>query len=224
MSNRTSLAALCAVAATFSVAQADYVTSYTVTLDIGQPVTNIMLCEEGNGFGSMTWAFSASGDGTTELVNPFPTTEPVASSFLVGIVQDLPGDGSPDQKHAVLFMDDTAAQLSNNIAWGTLFRTTLEDQLIAAIELATSGQDWPIIQPGLDAVNAFTQGDAKNGILGPGGAVFSAWFATGGTFSVLAFSDGTVIGTGSSAVTFVPEPGALGGLLLGTYMLRRRRI
>lgn len=223
MSNRSICAALCAAAATLHVAHADYLTSYTVTLDIGKPVTNIMMYEEGDGFGGATWAFTANGMGTTELVNPFPKSWFPTSSFLVGIVQGLPGDGTPEQKHAVLFMDDTAAQLSNHIAWGTLFRTTLEDQLIAAIELATSGQDWPIIQPGLDAMGAYVGGDAKTGILGPGGAVFSAWFAPGGTFSVMAFSDGAVIGTGTSTVADVPEPTVASGLLLGTCLLRRRR-
>jgi hypothetical protein len=138
----------------------------------------------------------------------------------MGIVQDFPGDAS-GQKHVVLFMSDDAANLSNNIAWGTLFQNTLEDALIADIELATSGQDWPIIQPGLDAVSAFTNGDAMN--LGSESVPVSAWFATGGTFSVATWSDGTIIGSGFSEITPVPEPATMSLLSIGVLSLIRRK-
>jgi hypothetical protein len=213
-----------------AAAEVQYVTSYTATLNTGQPVTNIMLLEEGEGFGSSAWAFSMDGQGTSTLTNPFPTTNIVQRSLLIGIVADLVTDPAAvpsavgvDQKHIVLFMDDNAAALSNHIAWGTLFRNTLEEQLIADLELATSGQDWPIIQPGLDGVDAFTQGDAKTGILAPGGIPTSAWFATGGTFTVMSWSDGTVVGSGTSQMTQVPEPASLALCLVAAAFLQRRR-
>lgn len=222
--------ALTAASAHATAVVASYQTSYTVTLDGGWPaVTNLMMLEKWPGGGSGTWAFTAAGDGqTTVLTNPFPSDTLPTSSLLIGLVQDLPND-PPGQQHVVLFMDDTAASLGANIAWGTLFRNTLEDNLAASIALATSGQDWPIIQPGLDAVSLFTDppdGDAVTGILDGLAQPHSAWFETGGTFSVMAWSDGTLIGTGTSEITVVPEPATaalmLGGLGLFGCVARRR--
>jgi hypothetical protein len=66
----------------------------------------------------------------------------------------------------------------------------------------TSGQSFSFIQPGLDAVNAFADGNAKNGILTPpGGILTSAWFVTGDTFKVMTWSDGTIIGSGTNVIT-----------------------
>lgn len=198
-----------------TVAATQYFTSYNVTIDPGgSAVTNIMMYEDGG----TTWAFQAYPDNENVLDNPFPRDNPVASSLLIGLTQDLPGD-APGQQHVVLMMDDTAAALAENIAWGTLFRSTLEDQLIAAIALATSGQDWEVIQPGLDAVAAFVNGDATTGILDGLAEPHSAWFATGGSFSVMAWSDGTRIGSGTSTITAVPEPATAALLLSGLCAL-----
>lgn len=224
------LAVLAAIAGSASVASAVgvYQTSYTLNLtaDItgGQPITNIMLLEENDGFGATTWAFGADGEGQTTITNPFLTEAPITRSLLVGLIQDLPGD-APGQKHVVLIMDPTAAALSENIAWGTLFRNTLEDQLIADIELATSGQPFELIQPGLDGLGQFANGDARDGILDPQGVPVSAYFATGGEFVVESWSSGTVLGRGTSAVVAVPEPASVGIVVVaaGVVGLRRRR-
>lgn len=159
----------------------------------------------------MTWAFGANGAGQTVLTNPFPKTDPMTGALLIGIVQGLASDPNPEEKHVVLLLSDEGANLSEHIAWGTLFRNTLEEQLIASIELATSGQDWPIIQPGLDAVVAFAEGDATDGILGPGGIPVSAWFAPDGTFSVMTWSEGVRVGTGVSESIELPCPGDING-------------
>jgi hypothetical protein len=209
-----------------------YMTAYSVTLQPGFPtVTNILMLEEGLGFGSTTWPFQADGDNpdfpvTTLLVNPFPHSEIPTTALLMGIATDFPGD-APGQQHVVLMMNPFAAALSQHIAWGTLFRNTLEEDLIAAIQLATSGQDFPIITPGLDSVSAFAHGDAGDGILGPGGIPQSAWFTPGGAFSVMGFSDGQLIGIGASDVTVAaPEPATIVYLslaLLAFPLLKRRR-
>jgi hypothetical protein len=209
-----------------------YITAYSVTLQPSFPtVTNILMLEEGPGFGSGTWAFQADGDNpdfpvTTLLVNPFPHSDIPTTALLMEIATDFPGD-APGQQHVVLMMDPFAAALSNHIAWGTLFRSTLEEDLIAAIQLATSGQDFPIIDPGLDFLSNFAHGDAVDGILGPGGIPQSAWFTPGGAFSVMGFSDGQVIGTGASDVTVAaPEPATIvyfSLALLAFPILKRRR-
>ncbi len=221
------LGLVCAVvlAVSANAARADYQTSYTATLNLGpeNPVTNIMLLEAGQDFGSATWPFSVAGQGESTITNPFFWPVPITRALLLGIVTGLPNDGTPEQKHIVMFMDPTAAQLANHIAWGTLFRHTLEEDLIDAIELSTSGQDWPIIQPGLDFVGAFANGDAETGILGPGGVPHSAWVNTPGPLAVMTFSDGEIVGMGEAFVTFVPEPATLTLLALGGMLVTRAR-
>ncbi|MFK4985339.1 hypothetical protein ACI4B7_26295, partial [Klebsiella pneumoniae] len=94
---------------------------------------------------------------------------------------------------------------------------TLEGDLLSDIRLATSGQDWPIIQPGLDGVSAFINGDAKNGILQPGGTPQSALFVPNGQFAVMSFSEGTLLGYGTaSMVQSTPEPASMIALGLGS--------
>jgi hypothetical protein len=122
-------------------------------------------------------------------------------------------------------MDDTAASLSANIAWGTLFRNTNEDALINDIQQATSGGSWDYITPFLNDVGAFASGDATTGILDNLAQPHSAWFATGGSFTVETWSNGQTIGSGMSTITAVPEPASVGILSLGfgVMLLRRRR-
>lgn len=204
-------------------------TSYTVDLSVGEPVTDIMMLERTSSGGSITWPFSASGSGSTVLENPFGHDEMVVESLLIGLVQDLPGD-APGQKHVVLFMNDYAASNALGIAWGTLFPTQLEDSLIAAIELATSGQPHSIIDPGVNAVLEFGDHDATFGNLGPGGLPGTAWFGPGDSFTAVAFSTGQTIGAGTSQQNFVPtavpEPASVStGLAgIGALLLLRRKI
>lgn len=218
---RVSILACLAVSASLANAQ-QYMSNYLTTVDLGRPVTNLLMVEDNaGGGGSVTWAFTAEGESTTLLSNPFPSDFPVTSSLLIGLVQDLDGDPS-GQKHVVLFMNDDAASNVQHIAWGTIFTTTLEPQLIADIELATSGQDWEIIQPGLDGVWEFAQA-AKSARVGPGGQEGSAWFDMEGGFSLVAFSDGQTIGSGTSYNSVVPEPASLAALGVGALALIRRK-
>lgn len=207
------------------LARAGYNTQYTVDFDgpDSYEITNIMMYEEGPGTSSLTWPFRAVSPGHNVLYNPFSTDSPTQASLLLGITHDLPND-APGQKHVVLFMDTYAAQLAEHIAWGTLFRNTLEENLISDIELATSGQDWNIIQPGLDHVFAFANGDAKTGILQPTGAPQSALFVPNGQFAVMSFSDGAILGYGTAeTIQTTPEPASMAALGMGALALLRRR-
>lgn len=206
-------------------------------LDAGVKVTNMIVYTEGGsvddsyGWGSTSWAFTSdfhpiTNTFDTDWFNVEAAEPTVKQSLLIGIVQDLPND-APGQKHVVLFMDTQAAALSNHIAWGTLFRNTLEENVIDDIELATSGQDFPIIDPAFDRLSEFTHGDGTHGILGPGGVEHSIFFGPNADFSIVAFSDGQILGSGTSTVntTFraVPEPASMAAMGMGLLALARRR-
>jgi hypothetical protein len=223
-----------------SIATSQYTTSYTVTLGPNfSDVTDIIMFENGSDFGSATWPFTASDCGgsgcTTTLTNPFPSDSPVLSAVLIGITQDLPGD-APGQQHLVLFSNQAFAAAANGVDWSTLFPNTDEDQLIADVELATSGQDYATIQPGFDGLGAFLgqndltvpgiaqDGDGTN----YGNTGDSVYFNIGDPISVVAFSTGQIIGTGtSSSLPAAHEPASLTiaglGLVLCLASIRKRR-
>jgi hypothetical protein len=236
------LADMCASSAARADDPLDIQLTYDVHLSQALPAISDIVTFNSYADGGGAWWSSAVPAGTLDytITDPFLKSSANAptGAFMVGLVQDLAGD-APGQKHIVLMMDSAAAQAANHIAWGTLFRNTLEDQLIAELELATSGQDWPVIQPALDALGAFANGDAMNGILVPPGQPISAWFAlaavspgttTTSGFTVMAFSDGQILGEGSASVISVPspvpEPGSwalmLAGLAVGLHLVKRR--
>ena len=230
------LALLAVLATAPLLVQAQYFTRYTVTTDLqSPPITHIVMLETDSlEFDSatltMTRPFVANGYGVpTVLNNPFESTVPMQQSLLLGIVRDLPFD-APGQEHLVLMMDPVAASNAANIAWGTIFTSTLEEDLLAAVRLVSTNFDFqdPTVLAALDFVFDFGRNIAPQANLGPNGLPGSAWFATGGAFTVMAWSDAQVIGSGFGEVTVaVPEPGswALMGAGLGVlvYVARRRR-
>ena len=178
-------------------------THYNVTLNAGETdVTSIMLLENFVNGGSATWAFGTNcgGDGcTTQINNPFGFGSQPTNAVLVGLTNN--------QQDVVLI---TNTQFAGGQDWNTLFPATAESDLAYNIALATSGQDWPIITPGLNFVGNFA-GQNPN-----------LYFTiANGSFNVWEYTDGQLVGNGTSSVSFVPnavpEPSSL--LMLGTGLV-----
>ncbi|WP_348755674.1 PEP-CTERM sorting domain-containing protein [uncultured Aquincola sp.] len=171
---------------------------------------------------------AASGGTITDVFRKSSSNRPLAA-LMVGLIDDLPGDGSAGQTHLVLMLNTAAAQAARGIAWGTSFPTVLEDSLIADVRTAfttTRGEQTPEAtwDAALDRVSSFVDGHQN------------LWFALAASqpgttvtsqFAVMAWSDGQQIGTGVASVTqAVPEPGTwalmLGGMAAMGGWLRRR--
>jgi hypothetical protein len=125
------------------------------------------------------------------------------------VTSGLPGD-APGQEHLVVFTNDTFASNAVSIDFGALFPNTDETALINDLMTETN--------PG-DIFN-FAGGDALSG---PNGSIY---FEPGDSFTAVAFSDGQIIGTGTSSFTApAPEPFTLslfGAGLAGLGAARRR--
>lgn len=215
--------------------------SYDVTTSIAQPITQIMTFNQyADGNTGVWWPDSVNAGGGT-ISDPFAKSSdnrPLAG-LMLGLTQDLPGD-AVGQQHVVIMMDNSAAAAARNIAWGTLFRNNTEESILAAVALVAgvtrtdaNGTEW---DAALNRLFGFVNGDILTGIQ-VGGQAKSAFFSLGDVvagstsftnFSVMAFSNGQLIGTGTAGLntapaTAVPEPGSMALVLLGLPLLALRR-
>jgi len=228
-------------------ARADFlVTSYTFDLtDFPSAITNLVAAEyDGSNLccpNRMSFLSPSSGIAAASLVtmleNPFwkDPSAPVTFALLMGIVQDLPGD-APGQKHLVFGVDPAVSAALNGLAWAALFPELLEEEVIANLELATSGglgwgAAFDTLAPGLFAIDSFARDLRVNGYAGSTEpSVIYPWFAmpspdaSATSFDLVAFSTGQIVGSGTALQTTlsfgtpVPEPAttllvAMAGLL-----------
>jgi hypothetical protein len=158
--------------------------------------------------------YFTANPGANEFVTVIPPQGGVIqSAFAAGVIAGLPGDPTgPVIDHLVVFGDFTTAEQSMSFA--SLFPGISESTLIH--DLLTTPASTPL--PGLD-VNAFTADATADGLYG----------GNGSDFSVLAFSGGTDIGSGTVTLltpATVPEPMSLAVFaagLAGAAAMRRRK-
>jgi hypothetical protein len=179
-------------------------------------------------YSGTTNSFSVSAGGG-QLVDPFPKTNPIEVTFLLGVATDIVLDefGQPTASgnHLVIFGNDTWAAGATSIAFGTLFPEVLETDLINALGVLSLGLaiDNPIVSGAFDTLNNFYNYQ----FTAPGGGI---GFAAGDSFSLLGFTEGKFIGKGQSFIepltTAVPEPASWALLIAGFGLvgaLQRRR-
>ncbi len=227
-------AALAALAVGSQAAHADYTYKYDITFPQGSPsfeITQWYVLETADsgvidGFNlglRLPSTIITSPQGGTVFAD-FPVPKQATGAVLIGLTHDLPGD-APGQEHVVLGMDTTAASLGAGIAWGTLFRNTLEENIIYDLHNYVN-PDQAITQAALEDLDGFLYGDASHGILDNLAQEHSALFdPAAGVFSIQSWSDGTLLGSGVATAVAVPEPTGLAfaGLVGATVLTRRRR-
>lgn len=244
MKLRSTFIAAAMLSAAFASAGTQYLMSYSVGLDQSwvswdTELIDFVIANNSPGVGSMSTTHgdgfeSLDTSGENVLTDPFPNDE-LPQCLLIGIAKNLSSDDLGEgqtQEHIVLGMDSTAASLGANIAWGTLFPNTLEESLIGALHtIYNDDATEPEQNQAIDSVFQFMRGDAMSGILDNLGASHSAFFSSLGSdvsaqeFTIMAWSDGTQIGSGSVTAQAVPEPASIAALAVGLAGLafRRRR-
>ncbi|QMW21491.1 PEPxxWA-CTERM sorting domain-containing protein [Sandaracinobacteroides saxicola] len=197
--------AFAATSALADVCSPDVTISYNIT-SLDYPVDNVIHfnispCGAGRG-GTLSFGTGSTGFGLWY-------GEPQTNLFLMGTAQDLPGDPE-GQKHIVIFGSTGWAASAQDIAFGTLFPTFLEGQLIAALEDAATGN-------GSEASYQLIDDFWFNAAL-PGGVTFGP----NDRFTAVAFSQGQVIGQGfavQTPVSAIPEPATWAMLIAGFGMV-----
>jgi hypothetical protein len=160
--------------------------------------------------------------GASDLTDVFAKRDPVGRSLLFGVATDLPRD-EPGQQHLVLFTNTSWASSASSVAFGTLFPSVNEASLIDALLSLANGT-------GTSDDYAKLFGFAEGGttlLFSPNG---DPAFQFGDDFTAIAFSDGQIIGSGSSfstlEVSAAPEPAAWAMMIVGFGVagtaLRRR--
>ncbi|HKU55273.1 MAG TPA: PEP-CTERM sorting domain-containing protein [Rhizomicrobium sp.] len=193
-----------------------------VTLDFTispgfNPITNMVVFDKsttGDGYGRSSLSTAHTGfNEFSVFIPPPPCCGLAVSGFGAGVIAGLPGDPvGPVINHLVVFGNFSPAQLA--LDYTALFPSISESTWVNDLLTTPFGTSYPTAD-----FFAFIGDAKKDGIYGVNGTPISA----------VAFSTGTVIGTGSVIITrpaAVPEPMSLalfGTGLAGVAALRRRK-
>ena len=185
------------------------------TIDPGfNPITNMVVFTKtiaGGGYGRSSMSTAHTGFNEFTALIP-PNFSPPVSGFGAGVIAGLPSDpAGPVINHLVVFGNFSPAQLA--LDYTALFPSISESKWVNDLLTTPLGTSFPNAD-----YFAFIGDAQKDGIYGVNGTPISA----------VAFSTGTVLGTGRVIITRpapVPEPISLalfGTGLAGAAALRRR--
>ncbi|MBS0263084.1 MAG: hypothetical protein JSS02_14160 [Planctomycetes bacterium] len=244
------LAILGTASADAAVISSGYYTHYNVHMDPGTlSVTGIVKFEQTTNGGGSSWPNRVAGGGSegadTTIDQVFASNTPRISAFFMGMSYtgyagtDFPDYPNPpdvgiNDKHLVLFVSNAAAAGMLGQSFETVFAGYQESDVISWLEIVGQKGVDTVGQEAFNlAANSLGQFASDAAELNP-----SAWFDIPGTqavdpgqFTVVSFSEGTQVGSGTVTQTGsapVPEPSSL---VMGVFMsvggalvaLRRRR-
>lgn len=191
---------------------------YDITLtNPGPAISPLVSVTQGWFFGNYSAAQLLGGVPANSLSHTAVDPGPVVMAFaglLLGVSQD-----AALTKHVVIGMNNTAAAAAVGEAWDTLFPTLSEATLIGHLEgFAADPLGYGTAYSGVQEFGSLAPTMAFD--IDPFGSATTS-------FTLVQFSTGTVVGTGSAAIVAVPEPSSVllmaGGLGLFAVALRRRR-
>jgi hypothetical protein len=202
--------------------------SYQVNHNLGQQITDVITFNNyATCTGTGSWWPSTVGSAGGLVTDPFTksSSNRPTQALLLGLTQDLPGD-APGQQHVVMMVDSAAAAAAQNIAWGTTFLSTLEEDVIADLVLTMRTDRATLVDGSAEAIAwdaaltdlyTFVTGDAAGMFFNMPGVVPGS--TTSSDFSVMAWSDGSIVGSGTAFLSTdlaasVPEPSSLALVLL----------
>lgn len=155
--------------------------------------------------------------------------EPVLNdSFLMGVLTD-----ANQTQHLVLFMNPTAAGNISGTPYDGVFATSAqpdqytEGQVIGALTDLHGGGTPAHQDDDYSIIYNFEDQVARNANVGTNGTLGDAWFTADQGFSIVEFSNGVTVGSGTVSVdkrfTPVPEPASMLALGVGAVGVLRRR-
>jgi hypothetical protein len=189
-------------------------------------VTNIVIFAESSDGGIDQYGPYAAPKGPSTIIENYGDGTPIVSTFMMGLTTEIPGESAGA---VVLFTNNGFAATNIGQDFDTIFSALLNasifytDQGVGAgyksiadessppngeTTLVADLKAWPGGYPDLDFIH-FSGGDTDARL---SGAISSVGFAPGNSFTAIAFSDGQIIGDGT---TIVPEPAAWSLMLLG---------
>jgi hypothetical protein len=200
---------------------------YSVSTSIGQPIENIISWNnyECNAGGSGTYTIAAGGETFPDLFLKSSSNKPI-NGLMIGTTHDLEGDAE-GQEHLVFITNTAWASAAANIAFGTLFPSTLEENLIAALHVWATTSDQDAFTAASNTISSFVFGELSTAFFTLGAVIPGTTTTT--DFSVIAFSDGKVIGGGIASLTTAlpdnpaPVPAPVLLVLAGLTALGLRR-
>jgi hypothetical protein len=208
----------------------DITLSYAVQTNIDQPIENIISYNnyECNTGGSATYTVDAGGSTFSDYFLKSSSNKPL-SGLMIGTTHDLPGD-APGQQHLVLMTSSAWANAAAGIAFGALFPSTLEEEIISALQVFAQSEDQEVRNEAANTIGAFVIGQLSSAFFSLGAVIPGE--TTTSAFSVIAFSDGQIIGDGiASLATALPDnpvptpalPFLIATGLIGLNLSRTRR-
>jgi hypothetical protein len=201
--------------------------TYAVNTTIGQPIENIVSWNnyECNGGGSGIYTIGAGGSTFADYFLKSSSNKPL-NGLMIGTTHDLAGDAE-GQEHLVLITNNAWASAAANIAFGTLFPSILEENIISALHVYATSNDQATLDAAASTIGGFVFGQLSAAFFNLGAVIPGT--TTTSAFTVIAFSDGQIIGDGIASLTTAlpdnpaPVPAPFMLVLAGMTALGLRR-